>query len=87
MKKLIFVFMILFTSPAIACDSYDECMNTYEKFDGDVNPSITNKLLIKGIAYKLDEISKKLDDDWIEKAAIKGRESYENKKFNLENKK
>lgn len=59
MKPILIALTCLsIASPALACGSYEECMKgeSYNK-SGHVEP------LIKAIAYKLDEISKKLDKE------------------------
>ncbi len=60
----------LLTSPTWACDSYEDCMNGIEARLGKdrtekvmvpVNGKDSEYLALRAIAYKLDEISKKLD--------------------------
>jgi len=69
MKKLtiLLAILLLIPPPAMACDSYEDCMACVENY-GDVmadNASCSSGQghldLYKAIAYKLDEISKKLD--------------------------
>lgn len=52
--------LMLVASNAYACDSYQECMDKSEP-QGIYNPLENQIYAQKAIAYKLDEISKKLD--------------------------
>lgn len=66
MKKLLLIFLLVAT-PVWACDSYKDCMEKGEyqsrnTFDEQMLDSSARGYL-KAIAYKLDEISKKLDKD------------------------
>lgn len=56
----IFFLGFLFGRTAQACSSYDECIKTGET-GGFVPGETTNNGYLKAIAYKLNEISNKLD--------------------------
>lgn len=69
-NKLALLLLLLLPSPAMACESYEECMGDASSFSDGVTfgrgnfatPAQSNQtMFLKAIAYKLDEISKKLD--------------------------
>lgn len=64
--RLLIIAMLLLSAPAMACESYEECMKdgitvvfhkgkTYQK------PMPSERDILKAIAYKLDEISRILE--------------------------
>ena len=67
--RYILILMMLVATPALACSSYEECMNHYK---GNIrwmesNLDYQNLFIFRAIAIKLDEISQKLNkpDRWI----------------------
>jgi hypothetical protein len=67
MRHIIIAALLLTSAPAMACESYEECMETGDNYAGRrIGPiaslqEIKSAEYLKAIAYKLDEISKKLD--------------------------
>lgn len=64
------VVRLIITTPAWACDSYEDCMKQVSTVEYDCHESPFGKCyhnvpsdnnLLQAIAYKLDEISKKMD--------------------------
>jgi hypothetical protein len=62
MNKIILIGLLLISTPVIACDSYENCMDYCGENEGDlINGEIIYKTpsnCQKAIAFKLDEISK-----------------------------
>ena len=61
MKTLFLISLLLISSPALSCDSFEECMDLQKQYENRYGQA-TDYPLQKAIAYKLDEISKKLDN-------------------------
>ena len=60
---LALILVVSGCKPALACESYEECMKSADYYQGhgvDGN-TYSERERQKAIAYKLDEISKKLD--------------------------
>lgn len=61
---LLFICLMVNCSEALACDSYESCVESKtEKTDAGwvIEREANIEELLRGIAYKLDEISKKLN--------------------------
>ena len=76
MRYLLLLLTLLFCSTASACDSYEDCLKCPEQYEvadiqgigGTQIMQVKTWCLNGAIAYKLDEISKKLDrkeDDYL----------------------